>query len=146
MNMGLNKNPLLLTEGHVFVDGVEIMDCVKCEIKFTPDVWKGKVIGERSPSSRWKGYEITGTITQRRTTPFFKKIVEKYQKDGITPVCSIQGQMTDEGSDYYRNYGACSATAIDCVFTGDIMLIALDSGGDVVDDSISFNAKDVSFP
>ena len=140
-----NKNPLLLTEGNIFVDGTEIMDCVKCEIKFTPDVWTGKVLGERSPSSRWKGYTVTGTITQRRTTPFFREIVEKYQNDGVTPVCTIQGIMTDKGSDYWQNYGNCTATAVGCVFTGDIMLIALDSGGDVVDDSISFNAKDVVF-
>lgn len=140
-----NKKPMLLTEGHVCIDGVEVMDCVKCEIKFTPDVWSGKVVGERSPSSRWKGYSVTGTITQRRSKPFFKEIVQKYKETGVTPECTIQGIMDDKGSDYYQEYGSCKATAVGCVFTGDILLVALDSGGDAVEDSIAFNAKDVIF-
>lgn len=138
-----NKEPIVLTEGKVFIDGKEIMDCVKFEIKFTPDVWTGKVLGERSPSSRWKGFTITGTITRRRSTPFLKEIVERYQNDGVTPEFVIQGIMDDKGSDYYKNYGSSTTTAVGCVFTGDIPLTALDSAGDVVDDSIAFNAKDV---
>lgn len=138
-----NKQPIVLTEGKVFIDGEEIFDCVKCEIKFTPDVWQGKVLGERSPSSRWKGFKISGTITRRRSTPFLKEIVQRYQKSGVTPEFVIQGVMDDKGSDYYQQYGTSTTTAVGCVFTGDIPLTALDSAGDVVDDSISFNAKDV---
>lgn len=141
----VNKKPMLLTEGEVFINGVKVMDCVKCEIKFTPDVWEGKVLGERSPSSRWKGYKITGTITKRRTTPFYQEIVEKYQKDGITPEMTIQGTMNDKGSDYYEKYGSCMVTAVGCVPTGDIPLISLDATGDVIEDPISFNAKNVIF-
>ncbi len=59
-----NKKPIVLTEGKVFIDGEEIFDCVKCEIKFTPETYTGKVLGERSPSTRWKGFTITGTITE----------------------------------------------------------------------------------
>ena len=31
-----HKNPISLREGKVFLDGYEIFDAVKCEIKFTP--------------------------------------------------------------------------------------------------------------
>lgn len=71
-----NDNPIALSEGKVFVDGVQILDGVKFELKFTPDVYTGKVLGERSPSSRWMGYTITGTITRRISTPWYKEIVQ----------------------------------------------------------------------
>ena len=113
-----NDNPIALSEGKVFVDGVQILDGVKFELKFTPDVYTGKVLGERSPSSRWLGYTITGTITRRISTPWYKEIVQQYQKDGITPECTIQGVMDDKGSDYYQAYGSDTVTAVGCVFTG----------------------------
>lgn len=139
-----NANPVALSEGKIFVDGVPIADGVKFELKFTPKVWSGKVLGERSSSSRWLGYEITGTITRRVMTPWYKEIVQKYQKDGITPECTIQGVMDDKGSDFYQQFGSDVVTAVGCVFTGDIMLMALDASSDGVrEDAISFNAKDV---
>lgn len=139
-----NANPIALSEGKIFVDGLPIADGVKFELKFTPKVWSGKVLGERSSSSRWLGYEITGTITRRVMTPWYKEIVQKYQKDGITPECTIQGFMDDKGSDFYQKFGSDVVTAVGCVFTGDIMLMALDTSSDGVrEDAISFNAKDV---
>lgn len=143
--MAYNKKPMMMTEGQVFVDGLEIFDNVKFEIKFTPDVWIGKVIGERSPSTRWKGFSVTGSVTRRRSTPWLKEIVERYQKDGVVPEMTIQGVMNDKDSDYYAQYGNCTVTAVGCIITGDLTLLALDTGGDTVDDVISFNAKDVIF-
>ena len=52
--------------------------------------------------------------------------------------------MDDKGSDFYQKYGSDVVTAVGCVFTGDIMLMALDTSSDGVrEDAISFNAKDV---
>jgi len=51
--------------------------------------------------------------------------------------------MEDKNSDYYKEYGTNTVTCVGCVLTGDLPLTMLDSGGDVVEDSISFNAKDV---
>lgn len=51
--------------------------------------------------------------------------------------------MDDKGSDYYQMYGSDTVTAVGCVFTGDIPLMALDTAGGVREDAISFNAKDV---
>ncbi len=138
-----NKAPMSLREGHVFIDGIEVMDSVKCEIKFTPDVYEGKTLGEKTPSTRWMGYKIAGSITRRRSNPWLKEIINKYKKTGKTPEMTIQGIMDDKGSDYYEEYGSDAVTAVGCVLTGDLPLTALDSGGDVVEDNVSFNAKDV---
>ena len=140
--MTYNKSPISLREGKVFIDGVECLDSIKAEIKFTPDVWTGKQLGEKTPSSRWLGYSITGNITRRRSTPWLKDIIAQYKKSGKTPEFTIQGIMNDEGSDYYEKNGSITHTCVGCVLTGDLNLINLDSNGEVVDDAISFNAKD----
>lgn len=59
--MKYNKSPISLREGKVFIDGVEVMDGIKANIKFTPDVWTGKQLGEKTPSSRYppKGKKAT---------------------------------------------------------------------------------------
>ena len=143
MSMKYNRSPISLREGKVFIDGVECLDSVKCEIKFTPDVWEGKQLGDITPSSRWLGGKISGNITRRRSTPWLKDIIKKYLKNHETPEIRIQGIMDDKGSDYYAKYGKDTVTCVGCVLTGDLPLTALDSGGDVVDDNIAFNAKDI---
>lgn len=141
--MQYNKNPISLREGKVFIDGVECADSVKCEIKVTPDVWTGKQLGESTPSSRWLGYAITGSITRRRSTPWLKEAIAKYAADKSTPEFTIQGVMDDANSDFFAEYGTDTVTCVGCVLTGDLPLTALDSDGNVVDDVIAFNAKDI---
>lgn len=139
--MEYNKSPISLREGKVFIDGVEVCDSIKCDIKFTPDVWSGKQLGEQSNSSRWLGYNISGSITRRRSTPWLKEVIQSYIGSKKTPEFKIQGIMDDENSDYYEANGSDVTTCVGCVLTGDLPLTALDSGGDVVDDVIAFNAK-----
>lgn len=67
--MEYNKNPISLREDKIFIDGIECLDSIKCEIKFTPDVWTGRQLGEITQSSRWLGAAISSTITRRRSTP-----------------------------------------------------------------------------
>lgn len=141
--MEYNKAPISLREGRITIDGIVVADAVKCEIKFTPDVWTGRQLGERSPSTRWLGYAIAGNITRRRSTNFLKEKIKQYKESGETPEMTIQGIMDDKGSDYYKEFGSDVVTAVGCVLTGDLPLTVLDSGGQVVEDNISFNAKEV---
>lgn len=141
--MQYNKNPISLREGKVFIDGVEVMDSIKFKIKFTPDVWTGRQLGERTPSSRWLGCQITGEMTRRRSTPWLREAINRYNKTKETPEFTIQGIANDENSEFYSANGADVVTCVGCVLTGDINLIDLDSGGNVVEDSVSFNIKDI---
>lgn len=136
-----HKNPISVREGKVFLDGLEVFDSVKCEIKFTPDVWSGKQLGDRSDSSRWLGYKITGNITRRRTTAWLKENIQEYIKTGKTPEFTIQGIMNDAGSEYYNTNGSDTVTVVGVVLTGDLSLLNLDANGNVLDDVIGFNAK-----
>lgn len=136
-----HKNPISLREGKVFLDGYEIFDAVKCEIKFTPEVWTGKQLGDRSDSSRWLGYSITGNITRRRTTTWTKDLIQGYIDTGVTPELTIQGIADDQGSEYYADNGSDTVTLVGCVPTGDLTLLLLDAGGQILDDSFGFNAK-----
>nr|UWG90072.1 MAG: tail tube protein [Bacteriophage sp.] len=141
--MEYNHAPISLREGHVYLDGVEIADSIKCEIKFTPDVWTGRQLGELTPSSRWLGYAITGTITRRRSSKWLEEKLAEYKNSHETPEMTIQGIMDDKNSDFYKTYGTNTVTCVGCVLTGDLPLTMLDSGGEVVEDAISFNAKDI---
>ena len=141
--MKYNFSPISLREGRVLLDGVPILDSIKCEIKMTPDVWTGRNLGEMTPSSRWIGYAITGTITRRRNSIWLEQKIKEYQANHETPEMTIQGVMSDPNSDYYKTYGTNVVTCVGCVLTGDLPLTMLDSGGEVVEDSISFNAKDI---
>lgn len=143
MSMQYNKNPISLREGKVFIDGVECLDSVKCEIKFTPDVWTGRQLGEVTPSSRWLGAAISGAITRRRSTPFLKEAIKTYLSTHKTPEITIQGIHDDPQSDYYDDYGTDVITVVGCVLTGDLTLVNLDSDGQVLDDVINFNGKDI---
>lgn len=138
-----NKSPISLREGKVFLDGVEVMDSVKCDIKFTPEVWSGRQLGERTKSSRWLGYSIAVSITRRRSTPWLRDLIKKYIATGRTPEFKVQGVMNDENSDYFAEYGSDTVTAVGCVPTGDLALTALDSNGEIVDDVIALSAKDI---
>lgn len=142
--MGENRKPLSLKEGHIYIDGIEVMDAAKLHIVYTPNVWAGKMLGDKGTNRRWLGRDITGTLDEYRTTPRFNNIVKKYEQDGITPELTIQGIRTDKDSDFYEVSGSESVTLTGVVLTGDINLIDLDTDGDVVKDSISFGAKNMS--
>lgn len=141
--MKYNKNPISLREGKAFIDGLEVMDGIKFQVKFTPDVWEGRQLGERTPSSRWLGCKITGTMTRRRSTPWLREAINHYNKTKETPEFTIQGIANDENSDFYAENGSDVVTCVGCVLTGDLNLIDLDSEGNVVEDNIAFNVKDI---
>lgn len=141
--MEYNKSPISLREGSVYLDGVQVFDCVKCEINATPEVWRGKLLGERTSSSRWIGMDLSGNITRRRSTPWLEDKIKAYIKDGLTPEFTITGIMDDKNSDYYKEHGSDKVTVVGVVLTGDLPLTRLDSAGEIVDDALTFNAKDL---
>lgn len=141
--MQYNRTAINLREGKIFLDGVEIFDGVKADVKFTPDVYTGRQLGDITPSSQWLGGAITVSVTRRRSTPWLKDTIKKYLNDKATPEFTIQGIMEDTNSDYYANYGSDTVTCVGCVPTGDIILLSLDADGQVLDDPITFNAKEV---
>ncbi len=138
-----NKRRISLREGRVYLDGKEIMDAVKLEAVFTPDVNESRGLKERGVSRRWLGFDITGTITEYRTTPWIHEAIKKYMKNGITPEFTITGVQDDKGSDYYAKYGNITKTLRGVVLTGDLSLINMDGEGDVMQDEIEFGANDM---
>ena len=112
-------------------------------VNFTPQVWQGRQLGERSNSARWLGYDITGNITQRRSTNWLEKKIREYVSSGATPELTVTGVMNDENSDYYAANGTNTVTLVGVVLTGDLPLTRLDSNGEVVEDNISFHAKEM---
>ena len=94
------------------------------------------MLGRLRPSSENSPDLFVGSVNK-------EDAIAKYRKTGETPEFTIQGVMDDTTSDYYKKNGADTCTCVGCVLTGDLNLIDLDSGGEVVDDVINFNAKDI---
>lgn len=134
-----------LREGKVFVDGEQILDLVKCEIYFTPEVVESRSVGQKGKSRRYLGYDITGNISEYKSTPWIKEMIKKYKQTGATPKLTIQGIQDDPNSDYGQAYGSDKVTVVDVVLTGDLPLIMLDSEGELVQNEIEFGAADVIF-
>lgn len=143
-NKRVNKSPLSAREGKVYIDGMQVADACKFKLVFTPKVWEGKALGDPGTNRRWIGYDITGEITQWKTTPMYKKKVMEYIKTGRTPELTMQGISEDVNSDYYEINKGDTVTAVGCVLTGDISLMDLDTDGDVVTENIKFGAKNIA--
>lgn len=141
--MSENVKPVSLSEGHIYIDGVEVIDSAKCTIRFVPKVWSGTMVGKRGTNRRWTNYDITGTIDEYKTTPRWERMVKKYLKDGKTPELIIQATRTDKDSDYFELNGSESITVTGVVITSEIPLLDIDTDGEVVKDAITFGAKNV---
>ena len=125
--MDFNTRPISLRQGKIFIDGVEAADSVSATGTFTPDTWS---------------YNITVNVTRYRSNPYIKEVIKKYQGTHKTPEITIQGIMDDPDSDFFDKHGNDVCTYVGCVPTGAMPLTALDSNGDVVSDSLTFNARD----
>ena len=136
-----NTNRISLREGSVFLDGNQVMEAVKLEANFTPEVVESRILKERGVSRRWIGYDITGTITEYRTTPWLHDAIKKYIRDGITPVFTITGIQNDKNSEYFEKNGKIKVTLKDVVLTGDLSLLNLGAEGELLQDEIEFGAK-----
>lgn len=141
--MGVNKKHISMREGGVYLDGVKIMESVTCQIKATPEVWVGRSLGRRNKDRRWIGMDYVVSVTEYKSTPWLKETVQKYQKSGDTPEFTIQGVQNDENSDYQKTYGIETVTATGCVLTSDIILIDLDTEGEMVKSELEFGANDL---
>ena len=142
--MGINKRRISLREGQVFLNGTKVMDSVKLEALFTPEVNESRALKERGLSRRWIGYDITGAISEYRTTPWLRDAVNSYIRTGNTPEFTIVGIQDDQGSDYYDANGNIKCTLSGVVLTGDITLLNLDSEGDIMIDEIEFGAAKIA--
>lgn len=141
----LQKDELFQTYirmGKIVIDGIEVADSVSATGTFTPDTWSGKQLGDYSNSTRWLGYNITVSLSEHRSTPWIKDMIKKYQATHKTPELTIQGIMNDPDSDFFDKHQNDVCTFVGCVPTGAMPLTALDSGGDVVTDNLTFNARD----
>jgi hypothetical protein len=134
-----------LREGKAFIDGVEILDLMKLELYFTPEVVESRSVGQKGVSRRYIGHDITGNITEYKSTPWIKDIIKRYKATGETPKLTIQGIQDDPNSDYGRTYGRDKVTVVGVVLTGDLPLLMLDSEGELVQNEVEFGAYDVMF-
>lgn len=139
------RNHIDCSQGRAFLDGEECLDAVSFSIVFSPVTSSTKTLGHTGEDTRWKGHTIKVTLSEYRSTDWIKRAIKNYLENKVTPNFTFQGVCTDEQSDYYRDYGGQTVTVTGCVPTGDITVLSHDVNSDFVQDSITFNCKDLKF-
>ncbi len=139
------RNHIDCSQGKAFLDGEECMDAVSFSIVFSPVTSSTKTLGHTGEDTRWKGHTIKVTLSEYRSTDWIKQAIRNYLENKVTPSFTFQGVCTDEQSDYYKDYGGQTVTVTGCVPTGDITVLSHDVNSDFVQDSITFNCKDLKF-
>lgn len=142
--MGENRHAISLRNGTVTIDGIQVMEASKLQIRYKPEVGSYKSLRDKGVNRRWIGRDITGIIEEYRSTPWLLEKVKEYEEKGTTPELTIQGQREDTDSDYYDIVGIETVTVTGCVIDSEIPLMDLDTDGDFVKDSITFGAKNMS--
>lgn len=137
-----DAKPINVRDGSVYIDKVKVLDAVKLTMKFTPEVQTFKTLRQKGTSRRWAGHDITGEFSEYKSTRWLDDKIDEYMTKGITPVMEIQGIRDDADSDYFDNYGKGeTVTVTGAVLTGDLPLMELDTGGELVQNSVSFGAS-----
>ena len=139
------RNHIDCSQGRAFLDGEECLDAVSFSIVFSPVTSTTKTLGHTGEDTRWKGHTIKVTLSEYRSTDWIKQAIKNYLENKVTPNFTFQGICTDEQSDYYKDYGGQAVTVTGCVPTGDITVLSHDVNSDFVQDSITFNCKDIKF-
>lgn len=139
------RNHIDCSQGRAFLDGEECLDAVSFSILFSPVTSSTKTLGHTGEDTRWKGHTIKVTLSEYRSTDWIKQAIKNYMEKRITPNFTFQGVCTDEQSDYYKEYGGQTVTVTGCVPTGDITVLQQDVNSDFVQDTITFNCKDLKF-
>ena len=139
------RNHIDCSQGRAFLDGEECLDAVSFSIVFSPVTSSTKTLGHTGEDTRWKGHTIKVTLSEYRSTDWIKRAIKNYLENKVTPNFTFQGVCTDEQSDYYRDYGGQTVTVTGCVPTGDITVLSHDVNSDFVQDSITFNCKELKF-
>lgn len=135
-------NPMLKSEGKLYIDGEQVIDARKVLIKVSINNTESKRLGDRTTSSRTVGYDISVEISQYKSNKFAVDIIKKYLDVGLTPKFKIQAMNNDKGSDFFSKYGNDTITVTGCVPTGDLNLIDLDaSTTDYVEETITFKGS-----
>lgn len=132
-----------MREGKAYIDGEMVLDLIKMQIVATPEVAESRSIGQRGKSRQWVGMDYTGSITEYRSTPWLKERLKKYQATGQTPNLTIVGVHDDKYSSYNIRAGNDVITVQNAVITSDIVLVDLDSEGELVQTEIEFGAENV---
>ena len=139
------RNHIDCSQGRAFLDGEECLDAVSFSIVFSPVTSSTNTLGHTGEDTRWKGHTIKVTLSEYRSTDWIKQAIKNYLENKVTPNFTFQGICTDEQSDYYKDYGGQAVTVTGCVPTGDITVLSHDVNSDFVQDSITFNCKDIKF-
>lgn len=132
------KDTISAREGRLYLDGVEVANCIKFEIKSVLKTVKAPILNKRIEGERVIGMETPeGKITSYRATSQFPKMIQQYKDTGQVAYFELMGVRDDISA----NRGVERITVSDC-FIKEAVLMNFDAEGDLVKDEIPFACSD----
>lgn len=133
--------PMSAKETVLYIDDVLQRNATGFEFKATVGTKKNSVLGQRGETSRVDDIVYAGTFKMYKKDPWLQEYVAFIRDHGYHPPFNLTAMSESEGSDYYNEHGTQTVTLLNCVLTGDIMLMMGDTSGDDVEETLSFEAE-----
>lgn len=138
-----NVKRMSAKEGRAFRGSEEVLSMISLEAVVALETTSKRVIGQRGMTHKVIGYDVTGTITQFKSTAWIRDSIKTYVNTGVFPTFDMQAVMDDPDSDYFENNGSDRVQFIGVQLTGDLPVVSLDSDGEEIEEEVTFSAAEI---
>ncbi len=135
-----SENRIVAKEGRFFLNGVEMLNCVKFELTIEKEKVEIKGLGKRMTGHKTVGISGSGTVTEYHATSNIGLLMQKYKDTGEDVYLDGVAVLDDKGS----GRGTERISVIGINF--DSATIAnLDAEGDVIKNELPFTIEDFNY-
>jgi hypothetical protein len=117
----------------------EMLEAKNIEANFNKNKTEMRVMGTLTTKHRAAGWTGTGSMNVYYTTSYFRRMVEKYAKDGIDTYFELYLYNDDEGSNIGKQ-----VIHLKRVNLNDLTLFKTDIDEDILDEDVDFTFEDFS--
>lgn len=135
-----SKNTISAKEGRFFLDGVEMLNCIKLELTIEKDKAEIKRLGVRMTGHKTTGMSGSGTMTEYHATSAMGLLLQKYKDTGED--LYLDGIVVVDDVSSGRGVERIALTGINF----DSATIAnIDAEGEVIKDEVPFTIEDFNY-
>ena len=135
-----SQNTISAKEGRFFLDGVEMLNCIKLEITIEKDKSEIKRLGVRMTGHKTTGLSGSGTMTEYHATSNMGLLLQKYKDTGEDVY--LDGIVVVDDPSSGRGVERIALTGINF----DSATIAnIDAEGEVIQDEVPFTIENFNY-
>ena len=135
-----SQDTISAKEGRLFLDGIEMFNCVKLELTVEKDKAEIKRLGVRMTGHKTTGMSASGTMTEYHATSNVGLLFQKYKDTGEDIYLDGTAVVDDKSSGRGTERIALTGINFDSV-----TIINIDAEGDVIQDELPFTIEDFNY-